>query len=137
MTTNKTTRRPPIHMTNVEAESLTNLALNVEARMPDVSELLLDEIARAKIHAPDKIGADVVTMYSTVEFIDEGSGAKRTIELVYPPEADISAGRISILTPVGAGLIGLRTGQSILWPDRDGRERKLTIVDVRRNAVNA
>lgn len=58
----------------------------------------------------------------------QASGADRTVELVYPRDADISAGRVSILTPVGAGVIGLRTGQSILWPDRDGRHRKLTIV---------
>ncbi len=63
----------------------------------------------------------------------QASGADRTVELVYPRDADISAGRVSILTPVGAGMIGLRTGQSILWPDRDGRERKLTIVKVLQN----
>ena len=137
MTTAKTTRRPSIHMIDAEADALTTLALSVETRMPEVSELLLDEIGRAKIHTSGRIGADVVTMHSTVEFIDEGSGAERTIELVYPREADISNGRISILTPVGAGLIGLRTGQSILWPDRDGRERKLTIVNVRHKVVDA
>ena len=63
----------------------------------------------------------------------QASGADRTVELVYPRDADISAGRVSILTPVGAGVIGLRTGQSILRPDRDGRERKLTIVKVLQN----
>ena len=63
----------------------------------------------------------------------QASGADRTVELVYPRDADISAGRVSILTPVGADVIGLRTGQSILWPDRDGRERKLTIVKVLQN----
>lgn len=130
MSQNKATRRPPIHMIDSEADALTHLALGAQARMPDVSEQLLDEIARATIHKPGRIGADVVTMHATVAFIDEASGTDRTIELVYPREADISAGRVSILTPVGAGLIGLRTGQSILWPDRDGRERKLTIVKV-------
>lgn len=63
----------------------------------------------------------------------QASGADRKVELVYPRDADISAGRVSILTPVGAGVIGLRTRQSILWPDRDGRERKLTIVKVLQN----
>ena len=134
MTTSKAVRRPPIHMINDEADALADLALGVESRMPEVSRLLLDEIGRAHIHAPGRIAPDVITMHSIVDFIDEGSGAERTIELVYPREADISAGRISILTPVGAGLIGLRTGQSILWPDRDGHERKLTIVNVRKKA---
>ena len=35
-------------------------------------------------------------------------------------------------TPVGAGLIGLRVGQSISWPDRGGHERLLTIENVTR-----
>lgn len=137
MSSNQATRRPSIHMIDVEADALTNLALNAQARMPDVSEQLLDEIGRANIHAVDSIPADVVTMHSTVEFIDEASGADRTIKLVYPRDADIAAGRVSILTPIGAGLIGLRTGQSILWPDRDGRERKLTIVKVVKNVAEA
>ena len=137
MSQTKTTRRPPIHMIDSEADALTSLALNAQGRMPQVSEQLLDEIARATIHKADKIAPDVVTMHATVEFIDEASGADRTIELVYPREADISAGRVSILTPVGAGLIGLRTGQSILWPDRDGRERKLTIVKVQQKTPAA
>lgn len=131
----KTNRRPPIHMIDSEADALTGLALGAETRLPEVSQLLLDEIGRATIHTAERMPPDVITMHSIVEFVDEGSGAARTIELVYPREADISAGRISILTPVGAGLIGLRKGQSILWPDRDGRERQLAIVNVRKGEI--
>ncbi|WP_296220348.1 GreA/GreB family elongation factor, partial [uncultured Sphingomonas sp.] len=56
--------------------------------------------------------------------------ARRMVELVYPGDADIAQGRVSILTPIGAGLIGMRAGRSISWPDRDGRERLLRIVSV-------
>lgn len=122
--------RPQIHMIDQEADKLSDLALGIEQRFPQVSELLIRETSRAKLHSASKIQADVVTMGSCVEFLDEGTGASRTVQLVYPPEADISAGRISILTPVGAGLIGLREGQSILWPDREGQERRLTIIKV-------
>lgn len=123
-------KRPVIHMIDTEADALSELALGVQNRLPQVSKLLLEELGRAKTHSADRIGKDVVTMHSKVEFIDEANGSTRTVELVYPGAADISAGRISILTPVGAGLIGLRVGQSILWPDRDGHERKLTILAV-------
>ena len=41
--------------------------------------------------------------------------------LVYPPEADIDAGRISVPTPIGTALLGLAEGQSIDWTARDGR----------------
>jgi len=125
-------RRPRIHMITDEAEALTDLAISAEHHMPEVSDLLLTEISRAHLHPAEKIGSDVVTMGATVTFTDEASGRSRTVRLVYPAEADIEAGRISILTPIGAALIGLSEGQSIVWPDRNGRERTLTIQQVRR-----
>ncbi|AMK23048.1 MULTISPECIES: nucleoside diphosphate kinase regulator [Sphingomonadaceae] len=134
MTNSKAACRPPIHLIDTEADALTNLALGAEERLPQVSELLLEEIGRATIHSATQIPSDVVTMRSTVEFTDDASGATRSVQLVYPKDADISAGRISILTPVGAGLIGLREGESILWPDREGHERKLAIVKVSQSA---
>lgn len=130
MTSKKATRRPPIHMIDTEADALADLAVSVEERLPQVSKLLLDEITRAAVHSADRIPGNIVTMHSTVRFIDEASGKDYTFQLVYPGEADISAGRISILTPVGAGLIGLREGQSILCPDRLGHARELKIVQV-------
>ncbi len=130
MTRSKATKRPPIHMIETEADALTDLAIGVEDRLPQVSELLLEEIGRATTYKAGKIPRDVVTMHAQVEFIDEANGNRRVVELVYPRQADIAAGRISILTPIGAGLIGLREGQSIVWPDREGHERKLTIVKV-------
>ncbi len=124
-------RRPSIHLAEPEADALTNLAYSVEISMPEVSGLLIGEIARATVYKTNKLPRDVVAMLSTVEFIDEANGAMRTVQLVYPRDADISTNRISILTLVGAGLIGLREGQSISWPDRKGQERRLTLVKVR------
>jgi len=124
-------------MIDVEADILAELAVSVEKHMPDVSTLLFDEISRATIHEVADIPRDIVTMSSRIDFFDEANGAVRSVELVYPQEADIDAGRLSILTPVGAGLIGLRRGQSIRWPDRDGRERALSVVDVRQPARTA
>ncbi|MEX6723249.1 nucleoside diphosphate kinase regulator [Sphingosinicellaceae bacterium M-36] len=132
MTSN--TSRPPVYMIDSEADALAALALGAEARLPQVAALLLEEIDRAELRRADEMPADVVTMMSTVEFTDENSGSRRAVQLVYPQEADIAAGRISILTPVGAGLIGLREGQSIRWPDRDGQEHVLRVLHVRQPA---
>lgn len=127
MTNAKAVRKPPVHMIDSEADALTDLAIGVEKRMPQVSELLLREIGRATIHKERHVPRDVVTMNSEVDFVDAANGSVRSVRLVYPSDADIATGRISILTPVGAGLIGLRAGSAILWPDRDGQERALTI----------
>lgn len=128
---------PSIHLIDDEADALTNLAIGVADRLPQVSDLLLVEIGRAVIDSRETIPEDIVTMHATIDFIDEASGASRSVQLVYPKDADISAGRISILTPVGAGLIGLREGQSILWPDREGRQRRLRVVKVAQKAQDA
>lgn len=131
MTTHRKARaRPPIQIRETDAERIGNLAIEAEERLPQVAELLLAEINRAKVVPDSRLPGDVVAMQSTVKFVDEASGVERTLQLVYPQAADIEAERISILSLVGAGLLGLRTGQSIMWPDRTGRQRLLRIVDV-------
>ncbi|WEJ99985.1 MAG: nucleoside diphosphate kinase regulator [Candidatus Sphingomonas phytovorans] len=123
--------RPPIHVIDSEYDAIAALALQARHRQPEVAGLLLAELDRAEVHTARELPARIVSMHSVVTFLDRGSDASRTVELVYPQEADIDAGKVSILTPVGAGLIGLAQGDSILWPDRDGHERWLEIVDVR------
>ena len=73
-----------------------------------------------------------MTLGSEVSYLDESTNLVRRVRLVMPGEADVEDGKVSILTPIGAGLIGLRTGQSIDWPGLDGRSRVLTILDVAR-----
>ena len=68
-------------------------------------------------------------MNSTVEF-ETDKGTRLVLQLVYPEKADIAAGRISILTPIGTALIGLSIGQTMTWVDRDGQSRQLRIVAV-------
>ncbi len=129
----KAAHRPAIHMIDCEADALTSLALGAEKRLPDVSALLLREIGRANIYDAGRIPADVVTMMSNVVFTDEARNSELSFQLVYPREADISAGKISILTLIGAGLIGMRAGQAIIWPGRSGAERVLRICGVDRS----
>lgn len=124
------TKRPPVRLIDTEADILTSIALSASGPVQQTGELLLEEIARASTFEADQISADVVTMHSMVEFEDAASGARRAVQLVYPAVADISAGRISIMTPIGAGLIGLSAGHVIDWPDREGRKRPLTILKV-------
>src|SRR3546814_20073705 len=99
-----------------------------ELRISDWSSDVCSSDLRAAICERPDIPPDVVTMGSSVTFIDEKSRAERTMRLVYPAEADIAEGRMSILTPVGAGLLGLSVGQSINWPDRGGIEHRLQTV---------
>lgn len=126
--------KPPIHLIDAEYDIIADLALGLARQSPDLSKMLLDEINRAEIHAPDALPADIVTIGSEVEVLDAHTSATRQLRLVLPSEADVDAGRLSILTPMGAGLIGLRKGQSIEWPYPNGDTRMLTILKVTRPA---
>jgi regulator of nucleoside diphosphate kinase len=128
----KASAKPKIHLIDSDYDIIAGLALSIERRSPELSKMLLDEINRAEIHENGKVPRGVVTMGSEVEFLDVDTGATRRVTLVLPADADIEAGRISILTPVGAGLIGLKQGQSINWPSQNGRSRMLRILNVRR-----
>jgi regulator of nucleoside diphosphate kinase len=69
-------------------------------------------------------------MGSVVEFRDETTGKVQAVTLVYPGNADISQGRISVLTPIGAALIGLSAEDSITWETRTGELRQLTVLKI-------
>lgn len=122
--------RPVIHMIDHESDAIEALAMAVEARNPQVAEMLYEELGRAMQHSADNMPDNIVTMNCRVEFVDETSGLRRTVKLVYPKDADIENDCLSILTPMGAGLIGMVAGETIAWPDRAGTERMLRIVGV-------
>lgn len=121
--------KPKIVVSDVDYKRLTNLAAAARERSPDVADELQAELARASIADAAEIPDDVVQMGSIVEF-RPGAGQSRRVELVFPVDADIARNRISILTPIGAALIGLSAGQSIRWAARDGRVHELTVLKV-------
>jgi regulator of nucleoside diphosphate kinase len=73
---------------------------------------LADELNRATVVAPEQMPEGVVMMHSRVECEDELHGDKHELTLVYPREADVDQGKVSILAPVGTALIALEVGQA-------------------------
>jgi len=122
-------RKPNIRISETDHSRLTALASTSMTENPEISEELLDELDRAKVVTDSSIAAEVVQMGSTVTYRASTNDTK-TVKLVFPGEADISEGKISILTPIGTALIGLSIGQSISWTARNGRRHELTIQDV-------
>ena len=127
--------RPQIHLLASESDLVAGLALQVEHRQPAVAAMLLDEIERAQLHDVETLPEDAVRLGSDVDFVDEKTSQLRKVRLVVPALANIAEGRISILTPMGAALYGVRTGDSIDWPDLDGKSRKIRIVRVLQDAA--
>ncbi|KCZ92829.1 nucleoside diphosphate kinase regulator [Hyphomonas johnsonii] len=127
--------RPPVHLIDSEYDALNALAQALEYKHPQVSALLLAELDRAQVHEAADLPEGVVSMNGWVEFIDERSGTQSKVQLVYPHQADIAFGRISITTPVGASLIGLSAGDAIMCRYHDGQQRLLRIVSVERSGA--
>ncbi len=127
--------KPRITLTAVDHEKLSILAEAALHTMPDVARELIEELHRANILSEGKHRADAVHMGCEVDFRDDTTGRVQTVTLVYPHEADISKGKISVLTPIGTALIGLPLGQSISWTTRMGDSKRLTVLQVRKPAA--
>lgn len=110
-------------------ERLQNLAFGTMKAAGEGSRLL-DELDRAEVRGPENVPPDVVNIGSEVTFEGCATGRRHTVRLLFPGEADIAARRISVLTPIGVALIGLREGQQIGWETHNGETRRLRVLSV-------
>jgi regulator of nucleoside diphosphate kinase len=122
--------RPRIVVTSGQHGLLVGLAERAAERDSPVGEYLAEELSRAFIVPDDQCEPNVVRMGSTVTYREDATARVRTVTLVYPHDANIDLQRISILTPIGAALIGLSPAQTIQWPSPSGGMESLTVLDV-------
>lgn len=118
---------PQICLTQPDMDRLLQL---IDAYPGTRFDKLESELLRAKVVPREEIPKDVVTMNSRVLFENETTGERREVTLVYPGMADIDAGRVSVLVPVGTALLGLRVGQSIDWELPSGTNQRYRIIGV-------
>jgi regulator of nucleoside diphosphate kinase len=93
-------------------------------------ETLEDILDLARIVQPEKVPGNVVTMNSRVLFEDVTTRENGTVTVVYPTDADASSGRISVLSPVGAALLGEAEGAELELPLPHGQTRRIRINSV-------
>ncbi len=125
------TELPPIKIRQADSQRLAQLAEAAAETAPAAAEFLADEIERATVVADTAPLPGVVGMESEVTFRDDATGQQKQVTLVYPKSADIESGRISVLTPIGAALIGLSAGQAISFTAPSGELKSLTVLEVR------
>lgn len=130
VTTRENYMKPTITLSAEDYERLSKLARAARRRMPTLAEELADEIARAQVLTKGQQPQHAVCMNSEVEFRDDTTGRIQKVILVYPEQANISVRKISVLTPVGTALIGLRKGDSITWETPNGEARQLTVLSI-------
>lgn len=109
----------PIVVTRPDLERLRRLVETARSRRR-WEELhlaaLADELENAEVVEPEAIPPDVVTMRSRVQVLDMVKGDQSTWTLCYPTEADVGAGKLSVLAPIGTALLGYREGDVVEWP---------------------
>lgn len=128
-------RLPAITLTHSVHERLSELAFAAEARLPEVAEYLERELDRANVVPDGALPPSVVTVGSHVTFVDCDTAQRHSVTLVWPTQEDASRHRLSVMTPVGAALVGLRAGQSIGWQNRMGTWRRLEVESVSQTPV--
>jgi len=122
--------QPKIMVTSQDMERIDRLlAEPAFSELPGI-DALWQELERAEVVAPTEIPPGVVTMNSTVRFVEESTGKEYEMTLVYPRDVDGSPSKVSILAPVGAALLGLAEGQSIEWSRPGGGSIKLRVLQV-------
>jgi regulator of nucleoside diphosphate kinase len=97
-------------------------------------EELRVELEHALVLEPSRLSPSVVTMHAAVRVRDLESGHRQELTLVSPSEANVSAGRISVLAPLGTALLGYREGD-VVERVMPGGLRRLLIEEVRQQSA--
>jgi regulator of nucleoside diphosphate kinase len=84
---------------------------------------LRKELQRGKVVSAQEVPKGVVTMNSRVRVRHLDERVSKTYSVVYPADADIGRGKISVLAPIGAALLGARIGQVVEFTAPAGRRR--------------
>jgi regulator of nucleoside diphosphate kinase len=127
------TKEATIYINEVDLTRLRKLIDLARETGNDANRRYLDrlegELERAEVVNPNDIPKDVVTMRSTVGLKDMDNGNEMVYSLVFPSEADVDKGKVSVLAPVGTAMIGYRVGDVIEWEVPSGL-RRLKVVEI-------
>lgn len=120
-------QRPPIIINRLDAERLQRLIDDATDKERAVAELLDEELARGTVVDPEMIPDNIVSMNSRIRFTDLTRGRQMIRTLVYPHALESVDDAISVMAPIGAGLIGLKVGDIIHWPLPNNGTAKLRV----------
>ncbi len=122
----------PIMLKKSEYDVILRLLESNTMELSPCTERLMDEIDLAEIvDSHTGFPTNIVSIHSCVEYKNLNTGEHRTIEIVYPREANIFENRVSVLSPIGSALLGLKVGDVTLWPLPKQKTVRLEVISVR------
>jgi regulator of nucleoside diphosphate kinase len=124
-------RKPHIIITKADYDRLSRMIAGGGMSPRERGEIhaLEEELERAEIVTPGELPPDVITMNSRAELLDLDTGERMEFTVVFPNEANIDEGKISVLAPVGTGMLGYRVGDVFERPAPYG-VRRLKVTEV-------
>jgi regulator of nucleoside diphosphate kinase len=87
------------------------------------------ELEAATIVPAAEVPEDVVTLHTRMKLEFPDSRRATSCQIVLPTELNMSAGRVSVLSPLGTALIGRRVGDDIAYVVR-GISRSVRIAGI-------
>jgi len=121
-----------IYITSDNHRRLQQLLMRASSNQDRDREALQDlerELNRAQVVPPPEVPSDVVTMHSQARVLDLDTGEEMLFRLVFPEEANVDTGQLSVLAPLGTAILGYRAGDTFKWTVPAG-VRNLKILEV-------
>jgi regulator of nucleoside diphosphate kinase len=115
-----------IYITDFDLKRLSKLIeneLDSDSQDKEYLDMLQDELDRGKVVSSADIPKDVITMNSRARLVDQETNEEQELTLVFPADADIAQGKISVLAPIGTAMLGYRVGDVFEWEVPAGRRR--------------
>jgi regulator of nucleoside diphosphate kinase len=104
-------------------EELVNVAHLSHDRDQGDLKSLQNELQRALVVEPEQVPPNVVTLHSRVRLREVKTQTVMEVTLVMPSEANVDAGKLSVLSPVGTAILGYAEGDTIEWMVPAGHRR--------------
>lgn len=133
MKTDEVVKMHEVVLSAEDAEVISNLvgAGGLPSLSGAAGEALAESLEAATVVPASELPSTVVSMNSVVEYVELPGGTVRDVVLVHPAAADVSSGRISVLSPVGRALLGRKVGDICEVTVPNGSRLAVTIAGVR------
>lgn len=109
------TQKRQIYVTAFDLQRLQHHLDNLDMKTRKQFQSLDDELSRAKVVESKQVPADVITMNSRLIYRDLAEESGSEITLVFPEQANLEQGRMSVFSPIGTALLGYAVGDEIEW----------------------
>jgi len=133
MNTKQIVKTDGVVLSDEDAEVISNLigAGGLPSLSGAAGEALAESLEAATVVPASELPPTVASLNSVVEYVELKGGTVRDVVLVHPSAADVSTGRISVLSPVGRALLGRRVGDVCEVALPGGSRLAVTIAGVR------